>query len=498
MNKLYKRQTTTDLDSVLRQDLVNALIPHLTTEAERQTILRLGLPNAAYRLINFHGPTDVFTTHMVSKLLEYGEDEHGKQTIISVLDTIYARVGSNKQHEIAQLRQQLQAHFQNSGWVVCPRCRIINGVANSSCYACGQTLAAPPGLETNLLSQVMGRSLRRPSVQLFTVVRGVGLIIAVVGIVWLFAGNSTATLSSLLIALVRTAVDNLTGTPVVTPTKTIEATPPPTFTRFPPTIEATPPPTFTSVSPTIEATPPPPPPTATPAPATVALEMILIPAGEFVMGSSAADSELTLQECNQTEGNCQVTWFDGETPARPMIAPEFSISKYEVTNSQYNICVANGVCPPIGRIAPETDIAYDPNFFADPLPAVAVSWDNANTFCRWAGARLPTEWEWEKAARGSDGSRRYPWGYTFEAGRANLASGFPTAVGSYPSGASPYGVLDMAGNASEWTATATGDGRYIVRGGAWSKFYFRGRVADRGTKLAPNFVNYDIGFRCVR
>lgn len=216
------------------------------------------------------------------------------------------------------------------------------------------------------------------------------------------------------------------------------------------------------------------------------------------MGSSAADSELTLQECNQTEGNCQVTWFDGETPARSVIAPEFSISKYEVTNSQYNICVANGVCPPIGRIAPETDIAYNPNFFADPLPAVAVSWDNANIFCHWAGARLPTEWEWEKAARGSDGSRRYPWGYTFEAGRANLASGFPSAVGSYPSGASPYGVMDMAGNVFEWTATATGDSRYIVRGGAWSKFYFRGRVADRGTKLAPNFVNYDIGFRCAR
>jgi len=244
--------------------------------------------------------------------------------------------------------------------------------------------------------------------------------------------------------------------------------------------------------------PPPPPPTFTRAPATVVLDMILIPAGEFMMGSSAADNELTLQECNQTEGNCQVTWFDGEIPVHLVIVPEFRISTYEITNSQYNICVANGVCPSLGRIAPETDIAYDPNFFADLLPAVAVSWDNANTFCAWVGARLPREEEWEKAARGTDGLRRYPWGYTFEPGRANLASGFPTAVGSYPGGVSPYGVMDMAGNVFEWTATATGDGRYILRGGAWSKFYFRGRAADRGTKLAPNFVNYDIGFRCAQ
>lgn len=231
---------------------------------------------------------------------------------------------------------------------------------------------------------------------------------------------------------------------------------------------------------------------------TVALELIVIPGGEFVMGSSAADSELTLQECNQTEGNCQVDWFDGETPVRTVVVPAFSISKYEVTNGQYNSCVANGVCPPIGRIPVEQGIAFSAAFLADQAPVVAVSWDNANRFCRWVGARLPTEEEWEKAARGTDGGRRYPWGQTFEPGRANLSSGAPTAVGSYPSGASPYGVMDMAGNVFEWTATATGDGRYIVRGGAWSKFYFRGRVADRGTKLAPNFVNYDIGFRCVQ
>lgn len=243
---------------------------------------------------------------------------------------------------------------------------------------------------------------------------------------------------------------------------------------------------------------PAPPPTFTRAPETVELEMILIPAGEFVMGSSDAEIQLVVQECNQTEGNCRADWFDNEQPQRRVFLPDFRISKYEVTNAQYNVCVAQGVCPKIGRLPQDGDIPYRAEFFSPHYPAVAVSWDNAALFCRWLGARLPRDEEWEKAARGADDARRYPWGATFDGSRANLSSGQPTAVGSYPGGASPYGVMDMAGNVFEWTATATGDGRYFVRGGGWSKYYFRGRVTDRGTKLAPSFVNYDIGFRCAR
>ena len=78
-----------------------------------------------------------------------------------------------------------------------------------------------------------------------------------------------------------------------------------------------------------------------------------------------------------------------------------------------------------------------------------------------------------------------------------MASGHSSPVGSFPAGASPYEALDMAGNVFEWTATQEG-GSAVVRGGGWSKYYFRGRVTDRGTQLGPDFANYDIGFRCAR
>ena len=101
--------------------------------------------------------------------------------------------------------------------------------------------------------------------------------------------------------------------------------------------------------------------------------MIEIPAGDFVMGSSDEDLQLTLQECNQTEGNCQPDWFASEQPVRTVFVDGFSISQFEVTNAQYNLCVAHQVCPPVGRLPADTDIPYKAGFFANSLPAENTS-----------------------------------------------------------------------------------------------------------------------------
>jgi formylglycine-generating enzyme required for sulfatase activity len=236
-----------------------------------------------------------------------------------------------------------------------------------------------------------------------------------------------------------------------------------------------------------------------PSPATPALAWIAIPGGYFTMGSSDADMQKTLAECNATEGadtgqSCQAGWF--KEPQRAVNVGDFQIARDETSNAQYNACVAAGVCRKAGERISDNTIAYEAAFFADTYPVVGVNLNDATTFCQWVGGRLPTEVEWERAARGSNG-RRYPWGDTFDSSRANLGSGHPSPVGSFPAGASPYGVLDMAGNVFEWTATQEG-GNYVIRGGGWSKYYFRGRVTDRGTQLAPDFANYDVGFRCAR
>ena len=266
---------------------------------------------------------------------------------------------------------------------------------------------------------------------------------------------------------------SLTHAPSPTPgaTKTAEATPPPTVTR-------------TSAPKSEPARPE---------------EWVPVSGGTFVMGSSEADMVATVNECNATEGQrtgqvCQRDWF--KEPQRTVSVADFQINKYEITNAQYDTCVAAGICAKAGRTVSDTSIQRDPGFFAPDYPVMAVNWYDADTFCRWIGGRLPTEEEWERAARGTDG-RRYPWGNAFETGRANLDSSYPTPVGKYSRGTSPYGVFDMAGNVFEWTASASG-GKYVVRGGGWTKDYFRGRVTDRGTWLEPTFANYDIGFRCVR
>lgn len=204
------------------------------------------------------------------------------------------------------------------------------------------------------------------------------------------------------------------------------------------------------------------------------MELVFIPAGEFIMGSEANNMDADRDE----------------TPSHIVFIDSFWMDKTEVTNAMYGQCISTGACAPPAQTKFHTMPEYSNH------PVLGVSWEQASAYCHWAGRRLPTEAEWEKAARGTDG-RRYPWGDTFDATKTNLSSNYPSPVGSFPQGSSPYGVMDMAGNVFEWTAT-WGDRGYVVRGGAWTKYYFRGRVSDRGTQLTPDFINYDIGFRCVR
>jgi formylglycine-generating enzyme required for sulfatase activity len=157
--------------------------------------------------------------------------------------------------------------------------------------------------------------------------------------------------------------------------------------------------------------------------------MVYVPEGEFLMGSPSG------------QGN------DDEHPQHTVYLDAFWIDQTEVTNAQYRKCLEAGVC--------RKPVCWDNSDYNAPdQPVVCVSWGDARTYCEWAGVRLPSEAEWEKAARGTDG-RVYPWGNEAPiCERANYAVcvGKAASAGSYPAGVSPYGALDMAGNVWEWVA----------------------------------------------
>jgi formylglycine-generating enzyme required for sulfatase activity len=202
-------------------------------------------------------------------------------------------------------------------------------------------------------------------------------------------------------------------------------------------------------------------------------ELVLIPAGKFKKGSKEMSDNRP-----------------GE-----MELPAFYLARYPVTNAQYKKYLdAN----PQAR-KPEY---WDNERFNQPeQPVVGVNAEEAEAYCRWAGLRLPTEWEWEKGARGTDG-KPYPWGRekpTKELANFNGNVGHPTPVGSYPKGASPYGLMDMAGNVWEWTASIYKEGEpwRTLRGGSFVYGADYLRAAFR-FDFRPDDRYHDFGFRCAQ
>jgi formylglycine-generating enzyme required for sulfatase activity len=262
--------------------------------------------------------------------------------------------------------------------------------------------------------------------------------------------------------------------------------------------------------------------------------VVTVPAGEFLMG------------CDRTKlpiGGCVA---GKDTPLHPVYLDAYVIDKYEVTNLQYRTCVNAKVCRAPLSSTSKTRKQYFSQRTYDYHPVLFVSQENARTYCQWAGGRLPTEAEWEKAARGPIDTRTWPWGEEFpNCERANftddrtrkwvICAPDTQRVGSHPAGASPYGAMDMAGNVFEWVqdrmdivyqinyyaispyANPPGpqprrevrEGPfYVIRGGSYRPRWryarvfhrhhgHRGGASQLGVDI-PLYRNDQVGFRCVR
>jgi len=243
---------------------------------------------------------------------------------------------------------------------------------------------------------------------------------------------------------------------------------------------------------------------------------VFVPAGEFQMGGYDGDVQ------------------NDERPTHKVQLDSFWIDKLEVTNGMYQICVKDGGCQPTRYEKSATHPDYYTNKDFTDFPVIYVNWQDASNYCQWAGRRLPSEAEWEFAARGNADTRRFPWG---DQSPDNTLANYDyqqlrdtTRVGTFPRGASPFGALDMAGNVWEYTsdffsgnfynmpeslvsnpvgAKGKDGGQKSLRGGSYADVFKELRVSNRGFATAPDLTadvkseaykgaaNDRTGFRCA-
>ena len=190
-------------------------------------------------------------------------------------------------------------------------------------------------------------------------------------------------------------------------------------------------------------------------------DMAFIRGGKFVRGSTFEENQTAFKMCRKNDRSCKLWWFSDEYPLKLVMLQTYLIDIYEVTNEKYLQFVEATGHPPALDDSCTTDACREGNLWKGASfpsrirkqPVTQVSWYDAEVYCKWRGKRLPTEAEWEKAARGPSGSM-YPWGNAFPKRRATFKRKWQgpntmTNVGSYPNGVSVYGVHDMAGNVWE-------------------------------------------------
>ena len=422
-----------------------------------------------------------------------------------------------------------------SAKIPCPNCGHEVDINRKFCTACGENLSqtregmvpvTPPPSRGEIKEFVPDNRGRSNLLYLFIGLLILGVVLIAGGIYYVYRPSSDIEKPRQEVAQI-TDTDTVTQLPTPTFTSTLEPNlvidEPETNTPLVPT--ATEEIIITNTTSPYPSETPVPTPTKTAEPENQPISMeinpvdeaeyVLVPAGEFLMGSEPGKDPF---------------FWGAEGPEHTVYLDKYWIYRTEVTNEMYQLCVEDQKCPRPQYLYSVDAEDYYGNPEYDDYPVIHVTFTHAQSYCNWAGGKLPSEAQWEKAARGSEGYM-FPWGddppdvdlvnlcdssCARGSERENhFSDGYPgtSPVGSFPNGASPYGALDMAGNVWEWTfdyfqstyysispnenpkGPATGTTR-TIRGGSWFNPTSGVRAAAR-TSLTPQKILDTLGFRCV-